>query len=491
MASHLGRWIAFGSVFLFAAAAEAAQARVVVIPVVVGAGPEPTPQLVAAFGEGLRANPAWTIVQGEALRAPSGAPALKPEDLARLTAKLDEAAARQGAEAVAAIEPVRGELLEAAKKGPLDEAGAALAVRAGAALAAALAANGQADRARVVAQETALLFPGRKPDDAAKLTPEVAGAFTTTGLGAKLTLKTNPEGCEVLVNGAALGKAPVDLAAQPGAVYWAQARCGAAAPGGQPLTTAPKRIAVGVEETARQEVLDAAFERLFQAEGGARLRYASPADRRQLEEGYARSLADRFDAEAVVLTSVGEMSGADWITGRMYLRSGHLNREGLARLEISRANALGRYLATGKDVPGVLPPSDAGALAAAAERAPRDGSPPPHAAWYTDIPGWGLVGAGVVGLGLGTWQNRISDRKRDEADAIRGGNQFDRQQRLYNSAQTAKFWGGVGTIGGGIMIATGVLLLAIPEYQTAEGDLFVLSPLLGRGGSGLVMSGRF
>ena len=128
-------------------------------------------------------------------------------------------------------------------------------------------------------------------------------------------------------------------------------------------------------ETTRQEVLDAEFERSFAAEGLRRVRFTSPQERRALEESYARRMSERFDADLVVLASVGELSGADWLNARLYLRSGYLNRQGLVRLEANRANALGRYLATGKDVPGVLKPEEAGALVAAARSAPQAKEP--------------------------------------------------------------------------------------------------------------------
>src|SRR6185369_14742012 len=100
----------------------------------------------------------------------------------------------------------------------------------------------------------------------------------------------------------------------------------------------------------------------FTADGLRRLRFSSSQERRELEETYARRVAERFDADVVVLASVGELSGADWLSARLYLRSGYLNRQALVRLEAPRANALGRFLATGKDVPGVLKPEEAGSL---------------------------------------------------------------------------------------------------------------------------------
>ena len=95
---------------------------------------------------------------------------LKDEDRARLGAKLDEAAgnlaqAAGAKEAVTTIETVRTELATAAKDLTLVDADHALTYRASGLLVAALAASGDADRAKATAIETAAQFPGRKPRD--------------------------------------------------------------------------------------------------------------------------------------------------------------------------------------------------------------------------------------------------------------------------------------------------------------------------------------
>jgi hypothetical protein len=144
----------------------------------------------------------------------------------------------------------------------------------------------------------------------------------------------------------------MELAILPGETYYAEARCPSGeAAGGGAMASFAKKITLGATETSRQEILDAEFERGFQAEGQRRVRFSSSADRRQLEESYARRLAERFDADVVVLASVGELQGSDWLNARLYLKSGYLNRAGFVRLEAPRANALGRFLATGKDLP--------------------------------------------------------------------------------------------------------------------------------------------
>jgi hypothetical protein len=473
-----------------------AAGRVVIVPVVVGGAGEPSPTLLQALAEGLKQNPQWTIevVTGAAKSPGEAQPPPGEEILGALGAKVDEAAGKiAGAaeEAATALEAARGELLEARKKGPLGDAGEALAHRASVLLVAARAKAGAADKAKAAAEETHLLFPGRKLPEGLELDEEARGllAASQAGLGAKLTLKTRPEGCEVSVGGVSLGKAPIEIAVLPGGTYHAEARCAAAAAAGAGAgaggaDAASKRLIVPANQGTHQELIDLEFERAYRAEGGARLRFATPAERKQLEDSYARRLGERYDADALVLASLGELSGADWLVARLYLRSGYLNREGYARLETPRANALGRYLATGKDTPGVLKPAEAGMLAAAAQGAPPDepGTDP----WYTDIPGWSFTAAGIIGVSLGLWAKGLADKKQNEADELRGD--YDRQQRLYRDAQNLKFWSGVGIFGGLLTGATGIVLLAIPQYNT-QGELFVINPT--RGGATATFGGRF
>jgi hypothetical protein len=475
------------SVLLLSGSAARAASRAVLLPVVVGSGGEPASNLMTALGQGLKDNPGWQVLEGNALKGLMAPPTgLKAEDRARLSAKLDEAAGKlKSKEAVADIEAVRGELATFAKDITLVDADHALNYRAAALLVAALAASGDNDRAKAAAVETAAQFPGRKPRESDKLpaaAAELLAAAAPTG-GVRLTLRTRPEGCEVFVNGNSLGKGPVEVLGSIVATYQAHAVCPAT--GGAPLKSFPKRIFLGEKETTRAELLDAEFERSFEADGGQRLRFASSADRRQFEDAFARRVAERYAADAVILASVGELSGADWLNGRLYLSSGYLNRQGLVRLEPGRATALGRFLATGRESPGVLKPEEAGAMVAASqERAAASKKTDP---WYTDIVGWSFTGVGAVGVTLGLLANSAGRRTSDEADAIRGDS--ERQMSLWREAERQKFLGGIGLVGGGLMAVTGVVLLAIPEYKDTQGELFVFTPA--PGGGTLTMSGRF
>jgi hypothetical protein len=483
-------WTAFSPV-------AAAASRLIVVPVVVGGGGEPEANLMAALSEGLRQNPQYGVEQGDALVTLAKYPntSLPDAELTRLTTAVDEAARKLGADAVTALEAAREDLRAAARKGPRGARGDQLAWRASTLLIAAHLAAKQDSKARTVAEETALLFPGRKPTAGDDVSAKVADLLASArpGLGAKLTLRTRPEGCEILHGDVVLGKDPLELSVLQGDAYYFQARCSGAA-GAAPANAAtaatiishPKKVIVPANESTRQDVLDAEFERGFAGEGLRRLRFSSTQERRELEESYSRRLAERFDADAVVLASVGELSGADWLNARLYLRSGYLNRQGLVRLEVQRANALGRFLATGKDVPGVLKPEEAGALLASSRVSSEQKEA--IAPWYSDAVGWTFVGVGALGVGLGRWGNSIANKRQEEGDMTRGDG--PRQEALYREAQSAKFWSGIGTVGGVLFAATGIVLLAVPEYGDDDGFMAVRPSLL-PGGGGFVWNGRF
>ncbi len=475
-----------------------AAGRVVVLPVVLGNAPDPASNLVQALAEGLRANRQWTVAEGAGLQAwLADAVALSPEAMVTLTVKIEEAVAKMNgaaADAASIFEAARDEILAARKTAPLGDKGEALGYRASALWVTALVLANEGDKAKKVAEETGLLFPGRKAAEDEKISPEARALLATPnpGLGGKLTFKTRPEACEVLVGGLPVGKSPVDIAVLPGTTYHAQARCEAAAaasdPSSKPALSFVKRVGLRPDESARQELLDAEFERIFQAEGGARIRFASTAERKQLEESYVRRLAERFDAEAIVLVSVGELKGSDFMKGQVYLRSGFSNRVGAVRLETEKAKLLGNYLATGKENPGVVRPGAASLaddlVAAAPQVVDPDSQIDP---WYTDVPAWCLIGAGAVTLTAGIWASVKSDSKLSQSEASR--DDFDLSQRLRRQAGNYKFWGGAGLFAGGMTMVTGAVLLAIPEYRNSSTESFLFSAA--PGGGSFAYSSRF
>lgn len=475
---------------LWAGPARAAPPRVVVMPVVVGAGQEPPADLMASMTKGLQENATWNVLQGEELAVLYETSAgLSAEARTRLTGRLAEAKDKIHAnalpEAMAILHEIRAAVVKAVQLGHLAHEDFDLAWRASALAVAVLVKNSQPDQAKVAAQEAALAFPGRKAGVSDDLPPgaiELLAAPSTT-LGVKLTIKTRPAACDVVVNGAQVGRAPLELRALPRVPYQAEATCPVTK--GR-LVSHPQRIVVDEKETAREELLDAEFERGFRAEGGHRVRFASSHERRELEDTYARRIGERFGAQIIVLASVGELSGTEWLNGRLYGRSGSLNRQGLVRAEGTRALALGRYLGGREDIAGVLRPEQAGVLATASQSAPK--AAPESQPWYTDVVGWSLVGSGIAGMSLGLWANAVGDRKTRDGDDIRGD--FETQQRYYREAQRARFLGGIGVVGGALTMVTGVVLLIIPEYASNE-DAFTagMTPL--PEGGGVSVRGRF
>jgi hypothetical protein len=466
-------------------------ATAVLVPVVVGSGEEPSAELMAALARGLREAGKWTVHAGDELRRMAETPVgLSDSQHAALAAKLAgvNKLIEQGAkdEAVAAADALRTEVAALMVTTPLGERDLTLAYRVQAARVAALRAAGNAERAKVVAEETQLLFPARKPSAEDGLAAPLAEALTTPGAstGVKLSLSSSPDGCDVRVNGTSVGRSPVEVNVLPGATYQAQAVC--TEPNGTSVASFPKRIGISDKDTGRKELLDAGFEKSFRAAGASRVRFASSDERRQSEQVTARRLADRYAVDMVILASVGELSGADWLAGRLYLKNGYLNRQALARLEPARAEGLGRYLATGKETPGVLRPEEAGAMVAAAAQSEAP-APQARGPWYTDAVGWSLAGVGAVGVSLGMWANSLGDKKTKQGDAIRGDSEL--QQSYYREAQKKKFLGSIGLVGGGLTLVTGVVLLAIPEYADSSGEMIVLTPTTG--GAQVGVRGRF
>lgn len=479
-----------------AAVAPAARAggKVVVVPVVIGAGmdasAEGTVALVPALAEGLGQNPRWEVFAGAAarrLREGGGeAPATKA-DWDRLSGLVDRVAAQIGkgapADAVVAAEAAADEAQRAFRAGPWSPRGADVTFRAGALLAAALQAGGDAERARRVASETALTFRGRAPAAGDALSREAADLVAAAPApSAAIALTSRPDGCDVFVNGQNAGKGHVEAEAAAGAVYWAWVVC----PDGS--RTAPRRIAPSPQASGHVDVLDAEFGRSLDCAGSdCRLHFASPADRRSMEEGYARRAAEVFETDAVVFASIGQFGGQDWLNARLYLANGFQVRQGLARLEPQRARALGSYLATGKEAPGVLRPDDAAALALAAQGGgPGGGRPRILRPWYADWLGWTLTGVGAAALAGGFVLRADAQAKTDEADRLRGDP--DRRSQLSREAETRSFESFILLGVGGTLAATGIISLIIPEEAT-EAQLISLAPTAG--GAAVILGGRF
>lgn len=104
--------------------------------------------------------------------------------------------------------------------------------------------------------------------------------------------------------------------------------------------------------------------------------------------------------------------------------------------------------------------------------------------WYSDKFGWGLVAAGVVVAGVGVGFDISASGLRD--DASRTPNQ-QQQNALRSSADSRALAGTILAIGGGALLVTGIVKLAIHDHEptTSTAINVGVSP------SGVYVFGRF
>lgn len=475
------------------------RSQVLLLPVVIGDAPGPAPHLLEALARGLRENVNWD------LRVPGPGSPLEPLPPGGLA----EPIAVQVQSALEAAEPLRAAhehvavaatvstafqaLVTASEAAPLGDRGTTLLQRVGAVLLAAQAGAAQQAEAAATAVALKLLLPGRPLGEAEGFTFVTAALVKAAPVneGAPLVLQSNPRGCAIHVDGHLVGPSPVELVVRPGSRYAAEAHCD---PDKQGVKDSFPR-AVGIEPDRATEtttiVLDAVFPSVLTNDArGTWLRFADPEQRRSMEEAYVRRAAERFGASSVVLASVGEFQGAPWLNARLYLSSGYKNRHALARLEAARVVALGRYLSTGRESPGVLNAEEAGNMVAASRSLRPLGQVKfQRKPWYADVPGWVLLGTGAAGLSLGLWADAQGDDRRREAERNTRNDPI-RRDELNAEASRYKFWGGVGTYGGAVLLGTGIVFLALPEMGDTHSELYGLAPLP-EGGAQFTYAGRF
>lgn len=481
-----------------------ARARVLVLPVVLGNAPDPDPLLVTSLVKGLSENPNWDVVSPasgdplEALPLSTVSAELVAQADAALTDTADARATNDHAAVVAALGPVMEKLVAATSEAPLGAGGAAAVMKLGSALLAAQAGAGLEQEASATALTLKQLLPGRALGQAEGFSLVAAALLQATpAAGAAVQLTSNPKGCDVMVDGAKLGPAPVSLIVRPHTKYSASAVCtqGAGKRESFVRTIVAEAPVSELEPSATKPatvtfVLDATLPYVLERNAqGARLRFANAEQRRGLEEVYVPRLAERFGVTSVVLVSSGQFQSNDWLNARLYLSSGFKNRHGLARMESARAAALGRYLSTGRESPGVLNAEEAGNMVAASQTLrPLTGQKLERSPWYSDVPGWSMLGSGAVAVALGMWATGKADDKRTDAELNTRGDPI-RRDKLNSQANNLKFWGSVGVYGGAALAGAGVFLLLLPEYEETRGELYGLTPL--PGGAAFNYSGRF
>lgn len=140
------------------------------------------------------------------------------------------------------------------------------------------------------------------------------------------------------------------------------------------------------------------------------------------------------------------------------------------------------------------PPTDAAASAApgaAQPDGPSQARPVPEQpvavrteAWYRDGFGWGLTGAGVVGLAVGGGFLASASSLRTDANAAKVQ---EVNNRLRDQASTRELLGVVIGVGGAGLLVTGIIKLAIHS----EGPARVAGWNVAASGDGLIVFGRF
>ncbi|MDX2021092.1 MAG: hypothetical protein SF187_12705 [Deltaproteobacteria bacterium] len=478
------------------------KSKALVVPVVVGPVAPPPAALVEALAQGLRDNVNWDVTVPSA-----STPVASAQDPAASVAAVEAAATAVGRVSVdmpaAAVSetlaPAFEQLVQASMHAPLGTSGAEALVKVGGRLLSAQAASGQEEAARKTATDLKLLLPARtfrEGEGVSFVAAALLQAAPTDGITAEF--KANAPACAIELDGFEVGKGQATVALRPLSKYAAVARCPGKA--GATEDSFVRVVSVSALQPAkegeapaagpRKFALDASFpSHLRSTPDGLLLAFDNSQQRVAQEETYARRLAERYGVSSVVLASVGEFQSAEWLNARLYLSSGYKNRHGLARLENARAMALGRYLATGKESPGVLNAEEAGNMVAASQSLRPVSRPAPAVnPWYKDVPGWSFVGAGVASVVLGRWIDAKAEDKREEARVNTINDPFKRD-KLNGEASDLKFWSGITMYGGGLLAVTGIVLLALPEYGPDQGELYGLAPL--PGGAAFTYGGRF
>lgn len=89
--------------------------------------------------------------------------------------------------------------------------------------------------------------------------------------------------------------------------------------------------------------------------------------------------------------------------------------------------------------------------------------PTPHAApWYHDGFGWGLAGSGLALASVGGWLEVHASSQRSDADKTPNQQQ---QNALRSSADSNALAGTIVLIGGGALLVTGIIKLAIHDHD--------------------------
>lgn len=106
--------------------------------------------------------------------------------------------------------------------------------------------------------------------------------------------------------------------------------------------------------------------------------------------------------------------------------------------------------------------------------------------------GYVAIGAGVIGLGAGAFFGAMFlGRQRELNDCNKTGNCSDEQWNdTQQRAVNARTYTAIGLAGGGVLAATGIVLL-VTAPSKSSGSAFTVAPMVGRDGTGIFVDGRF
>ncbi len=110
------------------------------------------------------------------------------------------------------------------------------------------------------------------------------------------------------------------------------------------------------------------------------------------------------------------------------------------------------------------------------------------------IAGYVLAGAGVVGLGVGTWAGLTAKSKNDDAKALCPVDGPCSNRAGVDASDAAKSRGTISTvafIAGAALVAGGIVLIVIAPSSKETHTSFSVAPSVAAGSGGLVAVGRF
>lgn len=215
--------------------------------------------------------------------------------------------------------------------------------------------------------------------------------------------------------------------------------------------------------------------------------FADEAERAAHEAHVAASVARSLRSGEVVVLRVGTHDGRRAVIGSVLsadtgraVRTGILATEPLAPGH-PQLEGLARFLSGGEPIPGLIVPGaeDPTTTPPAVGIPARDRGRTP---WYHDAWGWTAVGAGLAAAGAGLWLHATAGEWEDDAASAPSESE---SKALLEHAEDQRTLGGILTVGGGVLTAVGVVMLAVnpaPDDAPAR---------MSAGPGWLVVYGRF